>query len=279
LFLEPWASFGNHIIAFVHARYVAKILKVFYIACHPDFGSFGRPARVFLADGVEVVITSPDFEIPFAPFSVLRGTFFWAPAPCPDWSWKDVLRDGADEFLRTPFRPLNLTDRQIVLVLRGGSEMWTDPHHSGVYSQAPCAFFLEVMRNFSEAIVVGGDGSPCREPAVAAGAQSVQWDPIEGTRYMIWAKNVMFARTSRSHAVIALAPFLSRFWLFDTESEMKVNPRWWRGFKPYEFAEGYDCKASNQYITALTPWVPTPEQIDIVRHGNCTFERVVPPNE
>jgi hypothetical protein len=174
---------------------------------------------------------------------------------------------------------MNLSEKQIVLVLRGGIEMWIAKRGSSAYMQAPCGYFLAVMKNFSDAIVVGGDGSPCQSLVVNAGGRWIPWDPIEGTRYMIWARNAIFARTSRSHAIIALAPFLRRFWLFDIESEIADNPVWWRGFKPYEFAEGYDCVASQEYRQMATPWVPTAEQVTLVLDWNCTFRRMRPPGE
>jgi hypothetical protein len=277
LSLKPFGSFGNQIISFVHARFLAKVLKIRLIVCPPGFFEFQNSAHYVLSDDLEIVIAGPKFSIPFPPWSVLRDSFFWAPPVCEDWSWKDVLSDGAAEILRQSFPPLNLNENQVVLVLRGGAEMWTTQRASGPYSQAPCGYFLDVMRNFSEAIVVGGDGSPCRELALNAGGRWVPWDQIEGTRYMLWAKNVIFARTSRSHGMIALAPFLRRFWMFDIESEMEANPTWWRGFKPYEFGEGYDCVASRQYRSALTPWIPTEKQKEIVRYGKCTFKRMHPP--
>jgi hypothetical protein len=189
---------------------------------------------------------------------------------CEDWSWKDAV-SGALDILRKPFPPLTVDEKTLVIVLRGGSSVWSDMGGHPGYMQAPCRFFLDIMKNFSSTIVIGGDGSPCRDLTIQAGGKGIPWHPVEGTRYMFSAQNVAFTRTSRAHAVIALSPVLKRFWLFDVENEKTTMPEWWCGFKPAEFAEGYNCMPSEQYRKALMPWFPTTEQLRLIVEANCTF--------
>jgi hypothetical protein len=177
--------------------------------------------------------------------------------------------------MRKPFPPLNVSEQELVIVLRGGPVVWAPIGYSMSYMQPPCKLFLDLMKNFSSTLVIGGDGSPCVNMTINAGARWMPWNETEGTRYMMYARNVAFSRTSRAHAVIALAPFLRRFWMFDIESE-KREPWWWRGFKPYEFAEGYDCAVSPEHRRIGLPWIPTEPQMQLVRNGTCEIRAINP---
>jgi hypothetical protein len=274
VFVMSFGSFGNQVISFVNARYFASVCAISRIFCHSGWLSFQAGESFQAPDGVEISIARDRSHLPYPEPLVVSGVFFYSPPICEDWSWKDVL-DGVAGFMRKPFPPLVLGEHELVIVLRGGREMWVRNREPMHYMQAPCKFFLDVMLNFSSTLVIGGDGSPCKDMAIKAGGQWIPWHPIEGTRYMLYARNIAFARTSRSHAAIALAPFRRRFWLFDVESE-KRKEWWWRGFKPYEFGEGYDCVASSEYRRIGSPWIPTEEQIQLVRNGGCEFRRIDP---
>jgi hypothetical protein len=274
VFVTKYGSLGNQVITFVNARYFAAATVIPRIFCHSEWLGFPDGEYFKTQDGVEIFVARDEFHTPYPRSLLLSGSFFFSPAVCEDWSWKDVL-DGVTDFLRKSFPPLNLSEHELVIVLRGGIEMWIAKGRSLCYMQAPCRFFLDIMTNFSSTLVIGGDGSPCMNMTIEAGGRWIPWNETEGTRYMLYARNVAFSRTSRSHAMIALAPFWRRFWLFDVESERKKE-WWWRGFKPYEFGEGYDCVASSEYRRIGSPWVPTEEQIQQVRNGSCEFRRIDP---
>jgi hypothetical protein len=280
VFLIPYGEFGNRVISFVNARYFAAATGISRIFCDPKWAGlemlpFPIGASFRARDGVEISIARDRFHTPYPESLILSSNFYFSPSVCEDWSWRDV-RDGMSDFLLRQFKPMAFSERELVIVLRGGTGMWGPGKFCPAYMQAPCQFFLDIMKNSSQTWVFGGDGSPCKDIAVEAGGRWIPWDPIEGTRYMLYARNVAWARTSRSHAVIALTPVFQRFWMFDIETE-KHEPFWWRGFKPYEFGEGYDCVASSEYRRIGSPWIPTEQQIQQVRNGSCEFKAIRPP--
>jgi hypothetical protein len=271
LFIMTSGSFGNQVIAFVNARFFALTIHVQRIICFSGWMSFATGERFVTSDGVEISIAMDRFHTQYPEASLLASNFFWAPEVCDDWSWKEVL-DGAAHILRRPFPPLVLGEHELVLVLRGGVEMWTPGRLCKGYMQAPCQYFLDIMKNFSKTIVVGGDSYPCKDLVVKAGAREVSWNEFEATRYMLYARNVAFSRTSRAHATIALSPFWRRFWLFDTESEKQAQKWWWRGFKPWEYGDVQDCVASEEYRMIGNPWIPNATQKQLVMNGTCEFK-------
>jgi hypothetical protein len=63
------------------------------------------------------------------------------------------------------------------------------------------------------------DRSPWLDIARTAGGDWIPWDEVTGTRHMLYARNIVFSRSSRGLATIAFALFRTRFWMFDAEAE------------------------------------------------------------
>jgi hypothetical protein len=275
LYIKVFGSFGNHVICYVNAWYFAAIFGILQMFCEAGWAGFALGERFLTRDGIDLQIVSDQFHAPFPVSQLLVSEFFHSPPVCDDWSWKDAL-SGALDIFRKPFPPLSVDENTLIIVLRGGWAVWRPDGNSRMYMQAPCQYFLSLMRNHSRTIVIGGEGSPCVRLTIRAGGQWMPWDQVDGTRHMLYARYVAFTRTSRAHAIIALSPALKRFWMFDVENEKTILPVWWRGFKPNEFADGYDCVPSEQYRKALIPWFPTKEQLRIMVEGNCMFKPISP---
>jgi hypothetical protein len=273
LFVLEGGGYGNLVCSIVHVRYCAAVLSLAQLFFYTGWLNCSVGERFTTYDGYEILIAKNEYATPYPRSLILASDFFYAAPVCEDWNWRDVL-PGASHILLKQFSRMNFSEYDLVIVLRGGQHMWEPMKACLNYMQAPCHYFLDIMQNFSTTFVIGGDGSPCRKIIVQAGARSIPWDPVEGTRYMLYARNVAFARTSRAHAVIALSPIRQRFWLFDLESEKAREGYWWRGFRPHEFGEGYNCVASAEYRRQGLPWIPTPEQKQLLLNGTCRFEAI-----
>jgi hypothetical protein len=157
--------------------------------------------------------------------------------------------------------------------MRGGAEIWgTLVGIAPGYNQPPCRFYLDAMRQFTKVRVMGGDGNPCRELAVKQGAYTEPFDNRLDLIRMIYAHNIVLARSSRSHGVLALSPLKKKFWLFDQEIEKLDEHLWWYGYDPRMFGEGLNCMTSPQFRKATRPWKATPEQIDFILNETCSWE-------
>jgi hypothetical protein len=275
--LQVYGSYGNQIISFIHAIFCAKIANIAEIFCCCGWGNLPPGEHFKTPDGISITTVKLPTDIPYPKESILFDNFFFAPEPCPDFSWKHAIA-GISQHIRKPFPPLDLDPELLVIMLRGGAAMWTLQHSAENYTQPPCDFYLNVLQNFSKVVVVGGDHSPCLTKIIKAGAIPIPWNDVHAARYMYYARNVVWGKTSRAHGGIALAAYPQRVWMFDTEWDKLQNPLWWRGFRPEEFGEIYECVPSDEYRKALTPWLATEEQIQIVIEGNCTFRKIVPTN-
>jgi hypothetical protein len=71
------------------------------------------------------------------------------------------------------------------------------------------------MLKFSKIQMIGDTTNPYADFLGRKGAKSESYNDISDMSGMIHAHHVVFARSSRSHAVLALSPFLKHFWVFD----------------------------------------------------------------
>jgi hypothetical protein len=273
LCLEVFGSYGNQIISFIHAIFCTKIANIAEIFCCCGWAHLPPGEHFVTPDGISITTISKTRNVPYPRKYVLFDSFFFASDPCPDFSWKHAIT-GITHHLRKPFPPLNLDPELLVIVLRGGIDMWIWKDWSRTYTQPPCNFFLNVMKNFSKTLVVGGDHSACLDKIIKAGATSIPWNDIQATRYMLYARNVVWSRTSRAHGGIALAAYPQRFWMFDTEWDKQQNAIWWIGFQPEEFGEAHECVPSETYREELTPWLASEKQIQLIMEGNCPFRKI-----
>jgi hypothetical protein len=83
--------------------------------------------------------------------------------------------------------------------------------HSGELWSTAVQFLRRTDENFTKVRAIGDKFNPCTEGAIKAGAE---WEPFNDTMdlaRMIYAHNIVLARSSRSDVVLALSPFRKKF--------------------------------------------------------------------
>jgi hypothetical protein len=72
--------------------------------------------------------------------------------------------------------------------------------------------------------MIGGTSNPCVDFLLKKGAETEPYNDTIGMSRMVHAHNIVLARSSRSHAVLALSPFPKHFWVFDQQTEWTHDP-------------------------------------------------------
>jgi hypothetical protein len=204
--------------------------------------------------------------------SWINGLWYFPSFWCPEFTWR-YLADSVRPNILQILPAANPDPNTLYMYARGGPRVWEyggDIHPS--YGQPPCDYYLQVMRNFSKSVVIGDKMNPCVNITIAAGAA---WEPFDDTgnlALMIQAKRIVLARSSRSHAILALSPIWKQFWMFDVEQTRWAEGSWWRGFTPLEFGDGQNCVANERYREAIGDWHALRYQVEFVLNSTCTFQ-------
>jgi hypothetical protein len=268
--IHTYGSYGNHLIQLIPVLAFCLLTNVKYIYFRPDFLWLGK-RNITTPQSIHMVSLATNNFVSFSDECIIvRG--FWRPTSwCGDFSYSGLVAQ-VREGLLAALPAVTVDPDTLYLYFRGGREQWDQKH--GVhpnYGQPPCSFYLDAMRNFTKVRALGGDLHPCRPVVIRAGAT---WKPFDDRRdmaRMVYSRHIVLARSSRSHAVLALSPWPKQFWVFDLPAEWGIEPVWWRGFSPLMFGHGLHCVPSDAYRTAIQPWRATPQQVQLVLNGICNW--------
>jgi hypothetical protein len=271
--IDTCGEYGNHFVQLMTALAFCLVTKVRFIYVGSRFlWLWGR--NISTRNGIQVVTTESPAGLPLPREHVVHGGWWLPDYWCGDFSWA-YLALQVREPLLCALPPVSVDPDALLLYLRGGQEVWNQSH--GVnqnYAQPPCSFYLDAMRNFTKVQAIGGDLHPCRDVVIRAGASWQPYNDMLDMSRMVYARHIALARSSRSHAVLALSPFPKNFWVFDQLTELELERPWWRGYSPLMFGQGMNCRPSDHFRKVVFPWLASPIQVEFVLHGNCSWEPV-----
>jgi hypothetical protein len=224
--------------------------------------------------GIRVIPVDHPTQVPFPRERWVYGGWWTPDHWCGDWTYR-YLAAQVREPLLSVIPTVTVDPDMLFLYLRGGHDIWNAT--AGVhrnYAQPPCSFYLDPMRNFTTVRALGGTLHPCLEVVMKAGAQ---WEPFNDTldmARMIYAHHIALARSSRSHAVLALSPFPKQFWVYDQPAEWVIGQPWWFGYSPLQFGHGIHCMPSKRYREVTWLWRASDVQVEFVLNSSCEWGQV-----
>jgi hypothetical protein len=265
-------GFGSQFIQIITTLALALVLriKIIYVTC--PFLWMGQ-TNLTTQNGIQVVPIKDIHFIPF-PRSKWVMTGWWRIETwCADFSYRYLAALIREPLLKLLPVPPNDPDT-LFMYLRGG-DIWNNKRIvSTTHSQPPCQFYSDPMRNFTKARVVGGTFHSCTPLLIRLGAEQESYNDTLAMSQMVYSHHIVLARSSRSHAVLALSPFPKHFWAFDQQMEWTREPIWWRGYSPLQFGHGLNCVPSEEFRTASFPWRASPVQIEFMLNSSCTWGAV-----
>jgi hypothetical protein len=170
------------------------------------------------------------------------------------------------------FFPIRKIDSDtLILYLRSG-DIWTGHWYSTAYAQPPCFFYTHFIQHFknAEIITTSDQINPCVNASIQAGAKFPGWiSGKEDLSRMIYAKNLVLARSSFSRAALYLSPIKKQFWVFHGVENRDWNYFDWAKRFFLEFGSHTNCVASKNYSQILGFWKNSDHQIQLIQSEKC----------
>jgi hypothetical protein len=155
-------------------------------------------------------------------------------------------------------RPSYLRSHSLVVHLRGGDIM-SHPHRS--YGQPPCQYYMDVIRQYRDTILLTDGGNPCELVVRAAGALRPPADVIDNFACMVYAHHLVLSWSTFGHAAMYVSPLRKRFWTF--------RNRQFGIFGSYQ-----NCVPTANYMEIVTNWTASANQKHLMQTGSCRFEKI-----
>jgi hypothetical protein len=116
--------------------------------------------------------------------------------------------------------------------------------------------------------------NPCVSVSLKAGAKFSGGDSErEDLSRMIYAKNLVHARSSFSRAAMYLSPIKKQFWVFHGVENRNWNYFDWTKRFFLEFGPHTNSVASKNYSSMLGRWKHNDQQIQLIQTEKCRWQK------
>jgi hypothetical protein len=120
---------------------------------------------------------------------------------------------------------------------------------------------MEIIRQNAKTILLTDGGNPSESLIRSTGAFCVPTNTIDNFACMVYAKNLVLARSTFGYAAMWVSPVPKRFWAFDLKH--------FGIFGSYE-----NCVPTADYEEITTNWTASSRQKRLIQTGFCRFERI-----
>jgi hypothetical protein len=265
-------GFGNQFIRTLCALVFSLVMEIKIIYATRPFLWIGAN-NFTTVNGIQVIPVNHLSSIPFCSNQWVMLGWYLIESWCPDFSYIYLTALIREPLLK--LLPFVTEDPNALFIYLRGGDIWnTKRLVNANYGQPPCKFYWDPMLQFNKVQMIGGTSNPCVDFLLDKGVETEPYNDIIAMSRMVHARHIVLARSSRSHAILALSPFPKHFWVFDQEMEWMHEPSWWCGYSPLQFGYGLNCRPSEQFRAALFPWRASPVQVQFIMNSSCAWEAV-----